>query len=57
MENINEIQSDGNSYNWTNEQFENYLSTKKWDEETKNVHRKEFKGYIEFVNGTISYER
>ena len=38
------------TYNWTNEDFENWLSTRKWDNETKNYHRSLFKGVITFDN-------
>lgn len=44
-------------FNWTKEQFEAWLSTKQWSEESKNRHRSLFKGYIEFDgNGAFSYE-
>ena len=48
-------ESDGNAYEWTLKEFEEYLDTKEWSEETKNIHRKEFKGYIKFEFGSISY--
>lgn len=47
---------DGNYFEeWSNEQFENYLSTKKWDESIKNVHRNEFKGRIKITSTSIHY--
>lgn len=50
-------ESDGNSYELTRKEFEEYLSSKNWDERTKNIHRKEFNGYIQFECGCITYDR
>jgi hypothetical protein len=42
--------------NWTNEQFEKWLSKKGWNEKVKNHHRSEFKGEITFdSDGDFSY--
>lgn len=38
-------------YNWTQEQFESWLSTKNWSDSNKDNHRKEFKGKIVFYEG------
>lgn len=40
----------------TNEQFENFLESMKWDEETKENHRKHFKGKLFVEDDFISYE-
>lgn len=45
----------GNTYEWTTEQFEAYLSTREWSEENKAKHRGLFNGKITFDNGAISY--
>jgi len=50
-------ESDGNFYELTLSEFEEYLSTKNWDIETKKMHRKEFKGYISFECGCITYDK
>lgn len=51
-----EIEQDGKSYEWTKDQLNEYLETKDWDEETKRMHRKAFKGFIAFESGGIFYE-
>ena len=43
-------------FNWTNQEFESWLSTKHWDERVKNMHRGEFKGLIILSETGISYE-
>lgn len=50
-----EIEKDGNSFEWTKEQFNEYLDTKNWDEEIKSKHRRCFEGYICFIDGQIQY--
>jgi len=45
----------GNIQEWTNDEFENYLSTKTWDNNIKNSHRRAFNGKIVIADGRISY--
>lgn len=52
-----EIEKDGNSFEWTKEQFNEYLDAKNWDEDIKKNHRRCFKGFICFEDGSITYER
>lgn len=40
---------------WTKEEFENWLSTKRWDQYIKNHHRSCFKGRISICQDGISY--
>lgn len=43
-------------FNWTDEQFEDYLKTRVgWDESTKDTHRKMFKGKIVIEESAIWY--
>ncbi len=45
----------GQTCHWTKAQYEKYLATREWSDETKNKHRNLFKGTITFDNGAISY--
>lgn len=47
---------DGYFMYWTNEQFEEWLTTKLWSEENKEIHRRQFAGAIRICNGTIEYD-
>lgn len=49
---------DDDYYNWqywSKEQFEQWLSTKTWSQDIKDVHRSEFKGKISICQDGISY--
>jgi len=53
----NNFYKSDDTQNWTNEQFEAWLATKTWPEETKEKHRGLFEGQISFDgNGDFSYE-
>jgi len=46
---------EANTFNWTNQQFEEFLNTKNWREDVKNNHRNEFKGKIIITDDSICY--
>ncbi len=49
------LNSDNETLYWTKKQFEDYLGTKDWEDNVKNMHRDHFKGVITFSEGLISY--
>lgn len=46
---------DGDTYHWSAQEFENWLATKQWSEESKNSHREQFEGVITFEDGSFWY--
>lgn len=44
-----------NIVNWTIKEFEDYLSTKYWDDSTKHYHRVLFTGSIKFCDGGFEH--